>query len=110
MLVGRSKVDATGHDGLMGRADDACVVSATTWQAVVAFEDCISPSMQIGLRLRRLGVSGWRGGRGPVRMTYAEVGEGADLQGACTERVAQKCRKNLRRSGVVAQLRDGVMG
>jgi hypothetical protein len=46
---GRSAVDATGHDGVMGQADGAYVVSAaawqaTAWQAAVGFGGCFPPA------------------------------------------------------------------
>ena len=41
---GRSAVDATGHDGVMGQADGACVVSAAAWQAAVGFGGCFPPA------------------------------------------------------------------
>jgi hypothetical protein len=48
--VGRSAVDATGHGGVMGQADGACVVSAAARQATVGFGGCLPPGAQIALQ------------------------------------------------------------
>ena len=62
--VGRSAVDATGHDGVIVQADGVCVVSAAAWQAAVGFGGCFPPAAQIALPRSSRVACGRGGGSG----------------------------------------------